>query len=276
MEFGRIVVTGSAGRIAQAVRKGLAGRCDALVLTDRTLITDLGPREEFIQAELSDGPALAQIARGAQAILHLGGSAQERDWPLLLRSNIEGTINVYEAARLGEVARVFLASSNHVTGMLPVGARPDGNAPPAPDSRYAATKIFAEGLASLYALKHSVRSLCVRIGSFKVRPTSRRDLATWLSHGDLVRLVDLGLTGDFLVETVYGVSANTRSWWSNERAHALGYRPQDNAEEFAAEVESVLAPHPLHRILQGGDRVSDELSGDQSYVRAMLAEHEDE
>ena len=43
---------------------------------------------------------------------------------------------------------------------------------------------------------------------------------------------------DLGYEIVYGVSANARSWWRNDRAYALGFRPQDSADGFA---EVVLA-----------------------------------
>ena len=35
---------------------------------------------------------------------------------------------------------------------------------------------------------------------------------------------------------VWGISANTRRGWSLEEARALGYRPEDDAEAFAAEL----------------------------------------
>jgi uronate dehydrogenase len=37
---------------------------------------------------------------------------------------------------------------------------------------------------------------------------------------------------------LYGISANTRAWWDLAPGRALGYDPQDNAEEFAASVEA--------------------------------------
>ena len=36
---------------------------------------------------------------------------------------------------------------------------------------------------------------------------------------------------------LYGISANTRAWWDLEPGRALGYDPQDDAEEFAGSVE---------------------------------------
>ena len=35
---------------------------------------------------------------------------------------------------------------------------------------------------------------------------------------------------------LYGMSDNDRRWWSNDHAAHVPYRPQDNAESFAATV----------------------------------------
>ncbi len=56
-------------------------------------------------------------------------------------------------------------------------------------------------------------------------------------------------------EIVYGESDNTRSWWDNSRAAQLGYRPEDDPEDHAAEVIAREPPHdpddPQH-LYQGG------------------------
>ena len=38
---------------------------------------------------------------------------------------------------------------------------------------------------------------------------------------------------------VYGISANTRAWWDLAPGRALGYHPQDDSEQFAAEIEAL-------------------------------------
>ena len=38
---------------------------------------------------------------------------------------------------------------------------------------------------------------------------------------------------------LYGISDNTRAWWDLEAGRALGYHPEDDAEQFAAEIEAV-------------------------------------
>jgi uronate dehydrogenase len=37
---------------------------------------------------------------------------------------------------------------------------------------------------------------------------------------------------------VYGASANQRGWWDLDSAEQLGYRPADDAEQWASEVEA--------------------------------------
>jgi len=79
--------------------------------------------------------------------------------------------------------------------------------------------------------------VAMRIGSFVPRPQTNRQLATWLSPDDCVRMVQASLTASFEgVAVVYGISANTRGWWDLEPGRALGYHPRDDAEAFADEV----------------------------------------
>jgi uronate dehydrogenase len=74
----------------------------------------------------------------------------------------------------------------------------------------------------------------LRIGSFLPEPTTVRELSTWLSYGDAVRLVQAALTGPVDgFAAVYGISANTRGWWDLEPGRRLGYQPRDDAEAYA-------------------------------------------
>jgi uronate dehydrogenase len=50
---------------------------------------------------------------------------------------------------------------------------------------------------------------------------------------------------------VWGVSDNTRSWFSLEEARALGYEPVDDSETFAAEHEAA-TPDSLAERYVGG------------------------
>jgi uronate dehydrogenase len=135
-----------------------------------------------------------------------------------------------------------------------------------PDSRYGVSKAFGEAMAALYADKHGLRVLCIRIGNVDDRPVDKRRLAIWLHPEDLAQLVRIGLEHPALhYEVVYGASDNERSWWDNEAAFRLGYRPRWRAEDYRDEAlaaERERPPDPVGEIMQGGPFASAEFSGD--------------
>ena len=73
--------------------------------------------------------------------------------------------------------------------------------------------------------------------------TSTRALGSWLSYDDLIQLVtravDTPSTG---FSVIYGVSNNDRAPVDNSDARFLGYKPQDNAEQFAEKILAEAAP----------------------------------
>jgi uronate dehydrogenase len=108
-----------------------------------------------------------------------------------------------------------------------------------PDTFYGVAKVSAEALLQLYADRHGIDAVSTRIGSFLPRPTTRRQLSTWLSPDDAVRMFAAAITAPSPGYAVlYGISANTRGWWDLAPGRELGYEPQDDAERFAAEIEA--------------------------------------
>jgi len=97
--------------------------------------------------------------------------------------------------------------------------------------------------------KHGVESVCVRIGSTLPRPTDFRQLSTWFGLDDflqfMLRCIDAPPVG-FVV--AWGVSANTRSYWTPTACEALGYRPAQNSEDYAEEI--LRQPNPLDPVAQ--------------------------
>jgi uronate dehydrogenase len=188
---------------------------------------------------VADLASVQEAMRGADACVHLAGIANEASFPEILHANIEGTWAVFEAARRAGVGRVVFASSNHATGMYPVGQPVSAESAPRPDTYYGVSKVFGEALGRMFHDKFGLRVACLRIGTVNAvdRPENPRHLSTWLSHADTVRLVRACLrAADLDFAILYGASANTRGWWDLAPARALGYEPQDDAERFAAEV----------------------------------------
>ena len=143
------------------------------------------------------------------------------------------SIDVLVHARGAGTRRVVFASSNHVTGYYKQSETITADHPPRPDGMYGVSKAFGEDLSRFYFDRHGIETACVRIGSSFPEPVDRRMLASWLSHGDLYRLVTACLTTPMLGHTiVFGMSDNPVSWWDNARARHVGYRPQDSSERF--------------------------------------------
>ena len=231
-----MLITGAAGAIGSCLREGLRPLAYELVLTDERPLDPVAG-ERFVRAGLTDHEALLRATEGADAIVHLGAVSSESPFDELLGPNLVGTFNVFEAARRSRVPRVLFASSNHATGFYPVEQMLTGQEPPRPDSLYGVTKVYGEALGHLYADKFGLDVVCIRIGSFLERPLQVRDLSTWLSRADSVRLFAACLAApDVGFRVVYGASANTRLHWDLSPARELGYEPQDDAERYAGEV----------------------------------------
>lgn len=258
--FRHVLLTGAAGMLGRVLAAPLVAACERLTLSDLAeplARLDAAPSQRRVPCELADAAAVHALLEGVDAVVHLGGVAVEGPFEPILQANIRGLHNLYEAARRQGTRRIVFASSNHVTGGYEQGrtTRPDD--PPRPDGNYGLSKLFGEGIASLYADRHGIETVALRIGTATAddRPPDRRALATWLSHADLIRLVRAALSArdvGFLV--AYGISDNTRAWYDSREAWLrLGYSPQDNAERFAPEVEHIAFPagSPMARF-QGG------------------------
>lgn len=246
---GTLVLTGGAGRIGTYLRRtdgGLPARGWRLRLVDAREPQDVAPDETFTRVDVGDDGAIAtlvEVMAGADAVVHLAGVPTEDTWPTVRRANIDGTYHLLEAARRAGVRRVVLASSNHAVGYYPTGETARTDLAPRPDSYYGVSKAAIEALGSLYADKFGLEVVSLRIGQCGDRPQTTFDLGIWLSPGDSVRLVDAALRGPVDGPTVvYGVSANRRAWWDLSSARALGYEPQDDAEQFAGAVEPYDGP----------------------------------
>lgn len=245
MIFRRVLLTGASGRIGACLRAGLQDELEELRLTDvRAPDPPATAPETFVAADLADHDAVFRAVDGVQAVVHLGGVADEAPFEELVGPNLVGAFNVFDAARRAGARRVVYASSNRATGFYGVDERLAGGEPPRPDGLYGGTKAFGEALARMYSDRFGLEAICVRIGSFEERPSEPRHLHTWLSPGDAVRLFRACLSApDVGFLTVYGASANRRSWWDlGEAARRLGYEPRDDAERFAAEIDDAVPP----------------------------------
>jgi nucleoside-diphosphate-sugar epimerase len=180
-----------------------------------------------------------------EAVIHLAGNPKvDASWESVLKSNIIGTRNIFEAAREFGVPKVIYASSNHVTGAYhgfepslykytePGPPMISPKDPIRPDSDYGLSKAFGEAVARYYFDRWEVKAICLRIGAVlkdddPARQSQNRRI--WLSHRDMVQLVEKSLSADVTFGIYYGISNNKDAFWDISNARAdLGYEPVDD------------------------------------------------
>jgi len=250
----KVLVTGAAGSIGRTLVRGLPAlghQLRGLDLVDGPALP-LG----WITGDCLDPAVAAEAVSGVDAVIHLAGNPDEASLPASLESHVHSTGRLLEAMVAAGVDRMAYASSNHAVGHPPSGERLTVDARPRPDTYYGVAKAAAESLLSLHADRWGISSVAMRIGSFRERPTSVRELSTWLSHDDAVRMADAAIrTTEPGFHVLYGISANTRGWWDLGPGRALGYDPQDDAEAYA----DTVAPSPgddAENAYVGGPHVS--------------------
>ena len=240
----RVLITGINGRIGTILRNTLQNGHEIYGLDHVGAFS-----EQVLSAEIAEYQQLAQAVQQLSpldGIIHLAGNPNvNADWESVLSANIIGTRNIFEAARQFQIRRVIFASSNHVTGAYE-GFEPNlhlhtQSEPPKisirdpirPDSDYGVSKAFGEAVARYYAARWGVEAICLRIGAVLSNDdptTDARLRKVWLSHRDLIQLVEKSLIANVSFGIYYGVSNNKGAFWdiSNARTE-LGYEPQDDA-----------------------------------------------
>ncbi len=242
------LVTGAAGRVGRCVVAGLRGRVRVLRVADLEAPLAGGATDgvEPMAFDVRDLPACAAAMRGAHGVVHLAGIPDAAYVAERAYTNVIVPHLGLVAPRRTGGRRVVLASTNRTTGFYPVATEVDPAMPVRPDSFYAVSKVAVEALGRLYADKFGLEVVNVRIGSYEEQPRNARHLSTWLSPGDCVAafVAAMGAPG-VRHATFYGVSNNTRRFWSLDAGAALGFRPVDDAEVFAASLPA--EDEPLER-----------------------------
>jgi nucleoside-diphosphate-sugar epimerase len=239
----RVLITGINGNIGAILHGALKITHDVYGVDQEGEFSD-----RVLSADISDYQQLATVIRKFRpldAIVHLAGNPNvDATWKEVLQANIVGTRNIFEATREFEVRRVVFASSNHVTGAYegfgedlhlhkqhePRKISPFD--PIRPDSDYGVSKAFGEAVARYYCARWGIEAICLRIGVVLPDddPTnSRHNRKIWLSHRDLVQLVEKSLTSNVVFGIYYGVSNNRGAFWDISNARdELGYVPMDD------------------------------------------------
>ena len=213
-----ILVTGSAGRVGQAVVKELLARGESVRGFDR--VPTPGVADSHV-GNLTDATSVHRAAEGATAVIHLAATPDDADFMTeLLPNNLVGLHHVMEATRLAGAKRLVLASTGQVNWWqrerTERAIRPDEL--PTPRYWYAAAKVFAEAIGQGYAETHGLSVIAARLG-WCPRPGQEKEIASldwaqdlYLSPGDAGRFFHAAVRAPLTIRfaVVYATSKHLK------------------------------------------------------------------
>jgi uronate dehydrogenase len=256
----KVALSGASGNVGRILRVELQKRgVDLRSAGGRTPLEPLHDGEDVMHGDLNDPAVVDRLLSGVDVLVHMAGTSVERPLPEIIQNNLIGLHQVYEGARRHNVRRIVFASSNHAFGMYSVDDKLRLDAAVRPDGFYGLSKVWGEAMARMYWDKHGIEGISLRIGTTMGRPPENfRQLSTWMGTEDLVQLIMRSIEAkDVGYAAVWGISANTRSYYDLSEGNAIGYAPTENAEDWAAEI--LQQPNPLDPIaqkFQGGQFVT--------------------
>ena len=255
----KVALSGASGNMGSMLRVELQKRgVNLRSASGRQPMKPLHEGEDIMHGDLRDRSTVDRLMEGVDVLIHLAGTSVERPLPEMIEHNLVGLHEIYEGARRNRVRRIVFASSNHAFGMHSTKDKLSLDAAFRPDGIYGLSKVWGEAMARMYWDKHGIEGISVRIGSCLPRPTEFRHLSTWFGHEDTVqfmmRCIEAPAVG---YVAAWGVSNNTRAYWTPTRCERLGYRPLQNSEDFAPEILRQKNPlDPVAQQYQGGGFVT--------------------
>lgn len=222
-----VLITGAAGRIGSLLTRELGDRHHIRGF-DLALAEGI---DDSVTGDLEDISQLATAMRGVEAVIHLAAAAGARSsWAEVLRSNIIGTRNVFEAARENGVRRIAFASRAGLLADYPANVTRTVDLPLTPGHYYSVSKAFGEQIGYMYAHQHDMEVVCVRIGNFDPdRPDAEHP--HHLGHADAVAVFERAILHPGVkFEVVFGVSDAVEPLYDLDHGRrAIGYYPQQKS-----------------------------------------------
>ena len=209
---------------------------------------------KYFQGDIANINSIRPAFVGQDVVVHLAAHLGDTEWEGHLQSNIIGTYNVFEAARLEGVKRVVFASSGRAASgferMKPYSDLISGNYSEVPDDfqkitgqmvrpegLYGAVKAWGEGLACHFSDAYNMSMICVRIGLVKPidRPTDTRSKSVHVSHRDIGRFFQkcIDAPKNIKYEILFATSKNKWSYRNiTDAKNLIGFEPLDSADNF--------------------------------------------
>jgi len=224
------------------------------------LSSEQGQQVELVVGDILDQELALQAAQGADVIVHLaantGVGPSVEDPRMDCVTNVLGTFNYLEAARLAKVKRFVFASSGAPAGECEPPIHEE--MPPHPVSPYGASKLAGEGYCSAYFRTFGVETVALRFSNVYGPLSSKKEsvvakfIKKALAGHPLEIYGDGSQTRDFLYidDLIQAVRlAATVSGVGGETFQIAAAR-ETTVEEIAQRLCNLLRPRNLGRELQ--------------------------
>jgi dihydroflavonol-4-reductase len=197
----KVALTGVTGHLGAAVLQELLAR----KLTVRALVRNPDhsaqgdTRVEYVTGDILDRASLASFLDGCDTLIHCAGVISINGDPngMVMRTNVEGTRNILEAAAKASVGRVMYASSIHAYEQKPSDEILDESRELAPPDAFAydRSKRTGQELALSYnnaEMEVLVVNPTALIGPYDFKPSRIGRMVMNLLNGNLRFIVDGG------------------------------------------------------------------------------------
>ncbi|PVY77090.1 dihydroflavonol-4-reductase [Cupriavidus alkaliphilus] len=200
-----VLVTGAAGFLGSAVARQALARGWRV----RVLVRPHSPRTNLAglpvtvaQGDMRDAAAVAAALQGVRYLFHVAADYRlwARDPEDIVRTNVDGTLAVMEAAQRAGVERVVYTSSVATLRVAGAQAPVDETAAMRPHEAigaYKRSKVLAERVVEQRVAEHGLPAVIVNpstpIGPRDVRPTPTGRIIVEAATGKIPAFVDTGL-----------------------------------------------------------------------------------
>ena len=269
----KVLVTGAGGFIASHLCEALVAQgADVTALVHYNALSSIanlsfapeGVRERMtiVFGNIEDGDDMRHVVEGQEIVFHLAALiaipysyVAPRSY---LRANVEGTLNVLEAARHLGVARVLHTSTSEVYGTARYAPIDEAH-PLQGQSPYSASKIGADKLAESYHASFDLPVVTVRpFNTFGPRQSARAFIPTIVSQALMRDEIHLGALDPlrdmtFVSDTVAGfLAAATAEGVAGETIN-LGTGETHSIGTFAGRIQAIMGTDKP--IVQDPDRI---------------------
>ena len=163
------LVTGGRGFVGRHLVDLLLSRGEKVVSYNRDYAVDNRPNLQMAHGELFDIPTLVRTLNdnAVERIIHTAGMSHPGlsvDCPITtFAANVDGTLSVYEAARMAGIRRVVNFSSECAYGTLDESQLVYEDVKPMPTTPYGVTKVAGELLGKVYNELYGMQIVSLRI-----------------------------------------------------------------------------------------------------------------